>query len=273
MAREFRLPQQAWAGIVRRTLGHMAVAVVISVAMSYFILEVFSQGLGEVGLIAAIVAPLALGGPMFFYMTVRQFELQLAYDRLEAAAARDSLTNCLNHGAFVDAVSIALRDETTGGGALLVIDADHFKSVNDRYGHASGDTALKLIAASIRASVRPIDIVGRLGGEEFGVFLPGANAEHAGQTAETIRQSVHMIEFDAGPHACVLSVSIGGAVTAGPVEFGDIFRSADERLYKVKAAGRNSVNLVALPPRPKTPTAIKEPTGLVYRGHEIKRRA
>lgn len=272
MAREFRLPRQAWAGIIGRTLGHMAVAVVISVVISYIILEVFSQGIGQIGLIVAIIAPLALGGPMVFYMSVRQFELQMAYDRLEAAAARDSLTNCLNHGAFVDAVSLALADEQAGGGTLLVIDADHFKSINDRYGHASGDTALKLIVAAIRSSVGPLDIIGRLGGEEFGVFLPAANAEQAQRTAETIRQSVQMIEFDAaGTKACVLSVSIGGTVAAEPVDFGVIFKSADEQLYKVKESGRNGVSLVVLLPRPTATTAIKEPTGLVYRGQEVKR--
>ncbi|MEQ8444904.1 MAG: GGDEF domain-containing protein [Pelagibacterium sp.] len=274
MAREFRLPRQAWVGIARRTLSHMAIAVVVSVVMSYIILEVFSQGLGEIGLIAAIVAPLALGGPMVFYMSVRQVELQLAYDRLEAAAARDSLTNCLNHGAFVDAVSGALHDEQTGGGTLLVIDADHFKSINDRYGHASGDTALKLIVAAIRTSVRSVDIIGRLGGEEFGVFLPATDVEQAQRSAETIRQSVRMIEFDSGADACILSVSIGGAITAEPVDFGAIFRSADEQLYKVKETGRNSVSIVVLlPRRPTAPTAVSEPTGLVYRGQEVKRSA
>ncbi|AEQ52468.1 GGDEF domain-containing protein [Pelagibacterium halotolerans] len=273
MAREFRLPRQAWAGIVRRTLGHMLVAVAISVVMSYIILEIFSQGIGEIGLIVAIIAPLALGGPMVLYMSVRQVELQLAYDRLEAAAARDSLTDCLNHGAFVDAVSVALRDEQSGGGALLVIDADHFKSINDRYGHASGDTALKLIVAAIRSSVGPDDIIGRLGGEEFGVFLPAAGAEQAQQTAETIRQSVQTIEFGSGAGAHILSVSIGGAITAEPAEFGAIFRSADEQLYKVKETGRNAVSLVVLLPRPAAPTAVKESTGLVYRGQEVKRSA
>ena len=172
MAREFRLPRQAWAGIIGRTLGHMAVAVVISVVISYIILEVFSQGIGQIGLIVAIIAPLALGGPMVFYMSVRQFELQMAYDRLEAAAARDSLTNCLNHGAFVDAVSLALADEQAGGGTLLVIDADHFKSINDRYGHASGDTALKLIVAAIRSSVGSLDIIGRNSASFFQQPMP-----------------------------------------------------------------------------------------------------
>lgn len=273
MTREFRLPRQAWAGIVRRTLGLMAVAVVISVAMSYIILEVFSEGIGETGLVVAIIAPLLLGGPMVLYMSMRQFELQMAYDRLEAAAARDSLTNCLNHGAFVDAVSAALRDEQGVGGTLLVIDADHFKSINDRYGHASGDTALKLIVAAIRTSVRSIDVIGRLGGEEFGVFLPAADVEQAQRTAETIRQAVQMIEFDSGADTCILSVSIGGAISAEPMEFGAMFRRADEQLYKVKETGRNNVSLEVMMPRPASPVAIKEPTGLVYRGNAVRRSA
>ena len=117
-----------------------------------------------------------------------------------------------------------------------------------------------------------LDIIGRLGGEEFGVFLPASNAEQAQRTAETIRQSVQMIEFDAaGTKACVLSVSIGGTVAAEPVDFGVIFKSADEQLYKVKESGRNGVSLVVLLPRPTATMAIKEPTGLVYRGQEVKR--
>lgn len=250
MARKFRLPRHAWAGIARRTARHMAVAVAISVAVSFLLLETFSQGLGEIGLVAAIVAPLVLGGPMVFYMSMRQVELQLAYDRLEAAAARDSLTNCLNHGAFVDAVTTALDDANGRGAALLVVDADHFKSINDRFGHASGDTALKLIVAAIRSSAGPADIIGRLGGEEFGVFLPGADAVGAIRTAEAIRRAVQTIEFDAGGAGCTLSVSVGGAVSTGATGFGELFRSADQRLYKVKEAGRNNVDILDMTPRP-----------------------
>ncbi|WP_417584545.1 GGDEF domain-containing protein [Pelagibacterium sp.] len=270
MARKFRLPRQAWAGIVRRTLSHMVVAVVFSIVVSYVILGIFSQGLGEIGLIVAIIAPLVLGGPMVFYMSIRQHELQLAYAQLEAAAARDSLTNCLNHGAFVETATTALRGATGDGSTLLVIDADHFKSINDRFGHASGDTALKLIVSAIRASIRADDIVGRLGGEEFGVFLPGAGSEQAARIAEAIRKAVQMIEFDASPNASTLSVSIGGASTKSPIDFGAIFKSADERLYEVKKAGRNAVSLIALP----VPAAANcQPTDLVYRGQDIKRRA
>lgn len=273
--REFRLPRQAWAGIAARTARHMAVAVVISVAVSYVLLETFSQGLGEVGLIAAIVAPLVLGGPMVFYMSMRQFELQMAYDRLEKAAARDSLTDCLHHGAFVEAVTTALADISKPGGALLVIDADHFKSINDRFGHASGDIALKLIVAALRASVGSNDIIGRLGGEEFGVFLPQTGVEPARRVSEAIRKAVQAIDFDAGGQSCTLSVSIGGAVAERTAEFGDLFRLADERLYKVKQAGRNNIDIVAMPANsdPAARPAAAIATDLVYRGQKIKRSA
>src|SRR5690606_16976246 len=126
-----------------------------------------------------------------------------------------------------------LADPSGKGGALLVVDADHFKSINDRFGHASGDAALKLIAAAIRASVRASDIVGRLGGEEFGVFLPGAGHAEAHRIAEAVRQAVQMIEFDAGDERCTLSVSVGGAVSGQAIGFGELFRSADQRLYGV----------------------------------------
>lgn len=273
MTGEFRLPRQALAGIAARTARHMAVAVIVSVIVSHLLLETFSQGLGEVGLIAAIVAPLVLGGPMVFYMSVRQFELQMAYDRLEKAAARDSLTNCLHHGAFVEAVTAALMNASGAGGALLVIDADHFKAVNDNFGHASGDTALKLIVAAIRASVGSSDIIGRLGGEEFGVFLPKAGTEAARQTSETIRRGVKAIEFDVSGQSCTLSVSIGGAVAEKTADFGDLFRLADERLYKVKQAGRDNIDIVAMPASDHPPAQAKAPIAndLLYRRQATKR--
>lgn len=275
MARKIRLPRQAWAAIAWRTARHVAFAVVFSVAVSFVLLETFSQGIGDIGLLVAIVAPLVLGGPMVFYMSMRQAELQLAYERLEAAAARDSLTNCLNHGAFVDAVTGALENAAGRAGALLVVDADHFKSINDRFGHASGDTALKLIVAAIRTSMGGADIIGRLGGEEFGVFLPGADAIMARHTAEAIRQSVQMIEFDAGEQGCTLSVSVGGAVTNHAIGFSQLFRSADQRLYGVKDAGRNNIDIVVMPAQPldAANAAPRTTPTVLDRRQKVRRRA
>ena len=274
MSQAFRFSPQAWGTIFWRTAKHMLVAVIASVLVSYLILETFSQGLGGIGLIAAIIVPLALGGPMVFYMSVKQYELQMAYQRLESAAARDSLTNCFHHGAFVDAVTTKLNDPDTVGGALLVVDADHFKSINDRFGHASGDIALKLIVSAIRGVSRHQDIVGRLGGEEFGVFLPGAEFSTALEIAEAIRSAVEAIRFEAGDETCALSVSIGGAICAHPIPFNDLFRHADRHLYKAKDAGRNNVDLLVVPALPESAFAQGfTETGHLYRGQPGRKTA
>ncbi|WP_404402410.1 GGDEF domain-containing protein [Pelagibacterium halotolerans] len=251
-----------------RTLRHLAFAVLASVIVSYAILETFSNGLGMVGLVAAIVAPLGLAGPMVFFMALKHKQLEIAYERLEAAAARDSLTQCLNHGAFVTEVSTLLAEAQGKGGGLLVIDADHFKSINDRFGHACGDTALKMIAATIRSVVRETDIVGRLGGEEFGIFLPGAGEAVTRIVAQDLRLRIRAITFDIGGETCSLSVSIGGAVSEGPAAFGDLFRYADAQLYAVKNAGRDNVEVMTFPASPTLPAAANAPT-LMYRGQRV----
>lgn len=267
------LPRHAWAIVIRQTAIHLSVTVLISVAVSYVILDIFSQGIDATGVTAAIVAPIVLGGPSMFFTAFKNRQLQLAYDRLEASASLDSLTGCLHHGAFVQAVSAALK-RSDGASALLVADADHFKAINDTFGHANGDTALKLIVASIRASVEETAIIGRLGGEEFGIFLPDATIDIAERTAEAVRQAVERTRFEAGEQSCGLSVSIGGAVAADRAGFGEMFRLADERLYKVKQSGRNGVDIVMLPLNRVPPQA--EPTvlpDLVYRGTRVKRSA
>lgn len=250
MTGDLRLPARVWAAAFWRATRHVLVAIVASVIFSALLLEVFSQGLSNIGLVVAIMAPIILGGPLVFYLSLKQQELQLAYERLETAAARDSLTNCLNHGAFVAAVNASMAENSSQICALLVVDADHFKSINDRFGHSWGDTALKLLVDAIRASTDDLDIIGRLGGEEFGVFLTNSDIYRVRKTAEAIRAAVRNIEFDIGSEKCSLSVSIGGAVSQGSLKFGELFRHADQRLYKVKESGRNNFDIVLLPPRP-----------------------
>ena len=154
-------------------------------------------------------------------------------------ASTDSLTAVLNRGAFTMLVEAYLNDARTQArdtqGALLIIDADHFKTINDTYGHDRGDEALKIIAGAIQGVLRGADIVGRIGGEEFGVFLPGATPRVTETVAERIRTSVNVAEFmPVGSKPVELSVSVGGATFAQRVGFTDLFRVADERLYDAK---------------------------------------
>ncbi|WP_457152943.1 GGDEF domain-containing protein, partial [Mesorhizobium sp. P5_C1] len=114
--------------------------------------------------------------------------------------------------------------------------------INDRHGHDCGDQALKLIAQAIKGQLRGGDIVGRIGGEEFGVFLPGVDPSHSWVVAESIRRRIREMDFSPGGRPCPLSVSIGGTSFTGPTTFEEIFVAADRRLYAAKSNGRDQVS-------------------------------
>lgn len=237
-----RLTARLWRRVVFRTVLHNVLVIVASVALCHVLLKALSSELGIAGLIASVLVPLVLAGPMIFYMSLKNEQLRLAYRELEVAAAHDSLTGCLNHGAFAQRVEEWLaRNAGLGYGALLVIDADHFKAINDRFGHDRGDRALRLIADALRDSTMQGELVGRLGGEEFGVFLPHLDRGTARARAEAMRLAIAELEFRADERPHRLTVSVGGSVFVGPATFSHLFREADRNLYDVKAAGRNGV--------------------------------
>ena len=193
-----------------------------------------------------LMLPLVLGGSFLFFLMWKIRQLAIAQRDLSIVAATDSLTAVLNRGAFSMLVEAYLeqtrKQEQAHSGALLIIDADHFKSINDRHGHDCGDQALKLIAQAIKGQLRGGDIVGRIGGEEFGVFLPGVDPSHSWVVAESIRRRIRETDFSPGGRPCPLSVSIGGTSFTGPTTFEEIFVAADRRLYAAKSNGRDQVS-------------------------------
>jgi diguanylate cyclase (GGDEF)-like protein len=163
------------------------------------------------------------------------------YEDLLARTGRDALTGALDRGRLetqgrraVDAAVLAGRPLS-----LLIVDIDHFKGFNDRFGHAAGDAALRRIAGDIIASVRQSDLVFRFGGEEFLVVCDGMAAEAALLMGERIRREI------AGNHdtnATRVTASIGVATCASDgADYDSLFATADTRLYRAKAAGRNCV--------------------------------
>ena len=190
-----------------------------------------------------ILLPILLAGPLLFLLMSKIRQLAIAQRDLAVLASTDSLTAVLNRGAFTMMVDAYLeqsrRHANLRSGALLVIDADHFKTINDRFGHQLGDEALKLIAGSIKDTLRGADVVGRVGGEEFGVFLPGATPEEANTIAERIRLAVGKVKLPS--NAGAVSVSIGGVTFSGVSTYDHLFALADERLYGAKNSGRNRV--------------------------------
>lgn len=195
-----------------------------------------------------IFVPILVSGPIMYFLMDRMRQLAIAHRELEIVASTDSLTTVLNRGAFmtlVDAYLAKVSDEQQHG-ALLVVDADNFKAINDRFGHDRGDEALKLIASAIKGMLRGADLVGRIGGEEFGVFLPGSNREQAETVAERIRLGVASSVFMPDGSRRELSVSVGGAVFERHLDFSDLFRVADQQLYLAKSRGRNRTAVAAI---------------------------
>lgn len=192
--------------------------------------------------LAALLIPLGLSAPIFYYFANTMRKLALAHDELAVIAAQDSLTTCLNRGAFLTLVDSYLRDvRDAGQGAMLVVDADHFKSVNDQFGHAAGDKALKLIVGAMQSVIRPIDLIGRIGGEEFAVFLPKTDQATARTIAERVRTAVNTSLFVVGGNRRTLSVSVGAAMFSGRVDLDTLLARADDMMYAAKNQGRNRV--------------------------------
>ena len=134
--------------------------------------------------------------------------------------------------------------------AVLMIDVDHFKSVNDRFGHASGDRALRLIADTLRGNTRVFDSVARYGGEEFVIVMPGTGPVEASAAAERLRSAVEEIEFYASSTPRIpLTVSIGVACTPAPACSPELLlQAADVALYEAKHNGRNRVEMARTTP-------------------------
>jgi diguanylate cyclase (GGDEF)-like protein len=169
----------------------------------------------------------------------RQLEAQLRH-----MATIDGLTGALNHAQFLLAGQHALERvrQQHQSLALLMLDIDHFKLINDRYGHLTGDEALKHFVAQLRAGIRAIDQLGRLGGEEFAIVLPAISSEAAWQVAERLRARVAATPLSLDGQTIGITVSIGLAMardTDGLLE--QIVARADARLYAAKNSGRNRV--------------------------------
>ncbi|MBB3017774.1 diguanylate cyclase (GGDEF)-like protein [Microvirga lupini] len=170
-----------------------------------------------------------------------------AETKLRRIARTDDLTGLPNRRAFRETFEREWRHAIRSGSALsvLFIDADYFKSFNDRYGHGRGDEVLRAIAGTLDASIRrPRDIAARYGGEEFAVILPETNLTGAMRIADTIRQTIATmaVTHEGSPyHIVTVSIGVASARPSRGSERNTLFEAADQALYRAKAAGRNAV--------------------------------
>jgi len=167
---------------------------------------------------------------------------------LKHLANSDSLTHCLNRRAFFGRFERMFIKAVTGGHdlACIMCDIDHFKSFNDRYGHAVGDKVLAKVAEALRSCIRGEDMICRYGGEEFGIILPNMDTSAAIERAQGMRAKVELAvgtAFDEAadkPVTCSVGVS---TLEFGATDSAELLNQADKALYAAKAAGRNRVML------------------------------
>ncbi|MEW5903932.1 MAG: sensor domain-containing diguanylate cyclase [Pseudomonadota bacterium] len=163
---------------------------------------------------------------------------------LERQAHHDYLTELDNRGYFMQraTLEVARAQRYAKPMALLMLDIDNFKQINDRYGHQAGDKVLRTLAATCRQTLRGIDLIGRIGGEEFAVVLPEASATQAHEVAERLRKDIAAAQVDSAGESLNFTVSIGIVdLVAGETSLDALLRAADQALYAAKAAGKDRV--------------------------------
>lgn len=189
----------------------------------------------------AVIIPLLIAPPIAIGALSILRLLTVTIDRLDSCIRYDPLTNVLSRAYLLS----QMREHLAGGGSFMMIDADHFKSVNDTYGHDVGDEALKCLAQVIRNALPPEALSGRLGGEEFGVFLPRLTNSEAGCVANTLCEAVRHAGRMIADHEINLTISVGVAQHAGENTIEKTMKLADEALYHAKRTGRDRYHIAA----------------------------
>ncbi|MGE7138341.1 GGDEF domain-containing protein [Luteibacter sp. NPDC031894] len=160
-------------------------------------------------------------------------------DRARELADSDPLTGLLNRRAWTEAALDVLDQGLARSVAVLFFDLDHFKALNDRHGHAAGDKALVAVAGALRQELRPSDLLGRYGGEEFVALLQGVDRENAMQIATRLCRRVHRLDVHVDAADALLTVSIGVAMRTPADTVQSLVERADAAMYSAKLGGRN----------------------------------
>ncbi len=171
---------------------------------------------------------------------LRTLELEAADRALDLQARTDALTGLLNRRGFESqmAFALALARRSSRPLSLITMDVDHFKRVNDTYGHEAGDEVLRRLARTLESRLRSSDVVARLGGEEFVALLPDTDLAGAQAIAQAL---VTAMADQQDPVVGTITVSVGVATMRGQENGADILRRADMALYEAKGQGRNRV--------------------------------
>jgi diguanylate cyclase (GGDEF)-like protein len=189
---------------------------------------------------------------LLFTIAIAFILLAMAKERTEllhkTAAMVDPLTGIANRRAFLEGGAQMARriDADPKPAAVLLVDLDHFKSINDSFGHALGDRVLQVFAETANSNIGPYDLIGRLGGEEFAIALYDVDCDRAMDIAETIRIAFADIASEVDGQQVMATCSVGVSVSAeGPLDISSLLAQADQALYTAKERGRNRCELAS----------------------------
>lgn len=235
-----RTRRHVWLGVAAITVTCMATA---SGAVLVLVLGVFRAPLSVALLwtLPALLLPAMIAPPVaWFGLSVARM-LTSTIDRVDEFVRHDTLTGVLTRAYLLGKV----REVLPRGGTFLMVDADHFKAINDTYGHDVGDEALKRIAEALRRAAPGDALVGRLGGEEFGVFLPGLREQEAATAAEALIRTMRELGRSVAGHELNMTISVGGAEHLPDRSFEATMKLADQALYHAKRTGRDRFYIAA----------------------------
>ncbi len=223
-------------------------AVVVSVLLAAALQVAVGSRDFAFGIVLAVVVPLLVAPGPAYWLASAMVELNRARAEMREQLRYDSLTGVCTRRYFYELLEQEIARCRRHGipVSVLLADLDHFKRINDRYGHHAGDAALRRFAAVVRALVRTSDIVGRLGGEEFALVMPHCPSAEAQHSAERLSAAVEANHLEYEGHRIVLTVSIGVATLAVGEDADALMRGADQALYAAKNAGRNRVAVRAV---------------------------
>jgi diguanylate cyclase (GGDEF)-like protein len=254
------------AKISRQTIGKALVVTLISAGISVLIsasvVPILGGSYDGIGMWLSVACPIVIALPASSWqfhqsdllrkardeLVLVHAQLDLMHSNLMAAhaalaqkARHDAMTGALTREAFLtelNATSAAGRR-----GTLLLADADHFKRINDSFGHQTGDEALIAIARSIAETIGVDDFWGRIGGEEFAIFLADSGVEEGRAVAESLRRRAEATDIRREKGRVPVTISIGGVSVEGHFNIRQAIADADRRLYRAKRIGRNRVVL------------------------------
>lgn len=220
-------------------------AVVASLLLSCLFLWLFTGKVSGLALFIAVANPLIIAPIVSWQFSGVIVKLARAESRARYLASIDQLSRTLTRRAFHEAAAplykLHVRDRTEM--ALIYIDLDHFKAINDSHGHGVGDEAIKHFGISLRKSIRGSDLVGRIGGEEFAIAAPRTDVIGAVKLAEQVRETAEQIRLVTDDGSVVqFTVSLGVSVYSvdNACSFEELSRQADDALYAAKDEGRNT---------------------------------